>query len=116
METKRRHASENLTKDRDAVQALELRLAVVNRWQIGDPEFQEAGKLVSMRKYQRRLDVLEGLVVARIFELTKMNRSHTGKKPARTSHQLLTASLQVMRFGNTLVTLCKSVPPPFAQR
>ena len=32
-----------------------------------------------MRKYQRSLDNLEGLVVARIFELTKMNRSQTGE-------------------------------------
>lgn len=32
-----------------------------------------------MRKYQRALDVLEGLIVSRMFELTKMNRSQTGK-------------------------------------
>ncbi|KAJ3503342.1 hypothetical protein NLJ89_g8479 [Agrocybe chaxingu] len=33
-----------------------------------------------MRKYQRCLDTLEGLVVARMFKLTKMNMSQTGYK------------------------------------
>ncbi|KAF8341085.1 hypothetical protein F5887DRAFT_1062512 [Amanita rubescens] len=32
-----------------------------------------------MRRYQRALDILEGLVVARIFELSKMNMSETGE-------------------------------------
>ena len=31
-----------------------------------------------MRTYQRCIDALEGLIVARMFELTKMNRSQTG--------------------------------------
>lgn len=77
-ETKRRHALEKHDKDLAAVHALELRLGVVTRWALGGPECIEAGRLVSMRKYQRSLDNLEGLVVARIFELTKMNRSQTG--------------------------------------
>jgi hypothetical protein len=37
------------------------------------------GGLVTMRKYQRALDHLEGLIVACMFELTKMNMSQTGK-------------------------------------
>lgn len=78
-ETKRRHALEKYDKDVDAVHALEVRLAIVDRWVIGGPECVGTAKLVSMRKYQRALDDLEGLVVARIFELTKMNRSQTGK-------------------------------------
>jgi hypothetical protein len=58
---------------------MELQLGGIERWVLGSPEFEEAARMVSMRKYQRCLDDLEGLVVARIFELTKMNRSQTGE-------------------------------------
>jgi hypothetical protein len=79
IETARRHALENHEKDLKAVQALKLKLGVEQRWQPQSTEWQSAGKLVAMRKYQRALDVLEGLIVSRMFELTKMNRSQTGK-------------------------------------
>lgn len=81
-ETKRQHALEKHDKDMAAVHALELRLGIVTRWVLGGSECEEAGRLVAMRKYQRAVDNLEGLVVACIFELTKMNRSQTGKLPA----------------------------------
>ena len=45
---------------------------------MGSVEWEEAKKLVTECKYQRALDNLEGLVVAQIFELTKMNWSQTG--------------------------------------
>ena len=35
-------------------------------------------KLVAMRDYQLTIDKLEGLVVARLFELGKHNHSSTG--------------------------------------
>lgn len=78
-ETKRRHALEKHDRDLATVQALELRLGIHTRWVLGGQECEEAGRLLSMRRYQRSLDNLEGLVVARIFELTKMNRSQTGE-------------------------------------
>lgn len=61
------------------MQALELKLDISERWQPESGEWQCTGRLVAMRKYQRVLDVLEGLIVARMFELTKMNRSQTGE-------------------------------------
>ena len=70
---------EKLNKDLDVVHALEVQLGIVNCWVIGGPKCIETAKLVAMHKYQRALDSLEGLVVAWIFELTKMNRSQTGK-------------------------------------
>ena len=79
LETARRHALENHHNDLQAVQALELRLGIDQRWQPQGVEWQNVGRMVAMRKYQRALDVLEGLVVVRMFELTKMNRSQTGK-------------------------------------
>lgn len=84
-ETKRRHALKKHDKDLAAVHALELRLGIITRWKVGGPEWEEAKRLVSMRKYQRCLDNLEGLIVARIFELTKMNRSQTGESSATDS-------------------------------
>ncbi|KIK40552.1 hypothetical protein CY34DRAFT_24782 [Suillus luteus UH-Slu-Lm8-n1] len=57
LETTRRHALENFEKDLQVVQDLESKLG-----------------------YQHALNALEGLVVACIFELTKLNRSGTGYK------------------------------------
>jgi hypothetical protein len=79
METARRHALENYEKDLKAVQVLEVKLALEKRWERGGDEWLSAGRLVAMRTYQRALDTLEGLIVARMFELTKMNRSQTGE-------------------------------------
>jgi len=79
LETTRRHAQETYDKDLAAVQELELKLEIPSRWKPGDVEWQNAGRLVAQRKYQRALDNLESLVVARIFELGKMNRAGTGE-------------------------------------
>ncbi|KAH7914663.1 hypothetical protein BJ138DRAFT_999608 [Hygrophoropsis aurantiaca] len=79
-ETARRHAQEIYDNDLKVVQLLEARLELTRRWVPGDAEWEHAATLVANRKYQRALDTLEGLVVARIFELTKMNRSGTGYK------------------------------------
>jgi hypothetical protein len=50
---------------------------VTEHWAPGSPGCHEAAKLLHMRKYQRALNVLEGL--ARVFELSRMNRSQSGK-------------------------------------
>jgi hypothetical protein len=78
METARRHAIENHDRDLKAIQALELKLEITKCWAPEDGEWQEAAWLVAMCKYQRALDVLEGLIVAQMFKLTKMNQSQTG--------------------------------------
>jgi hypothetical protein len=78
VETARRHALENRDKALQGVHALELKLKITERWQPESAEWHNVGKMVAMRKYQRALDVLEGLIVARMFELAKMNRSQMG--------------------------------------
>jgi hypothetical protein len=80
-ETARRHALESEKRDLAAVQVLESKLNIAQRWTSDSVEWQQAAEKVSMRRYQRCLDTLEGLVVARMFELTKMNMSQTGKPP-----------------------------------
>jgi hypothetical protein len=79
LETAHRQVFENHHKDLQAVQALELRLGIDQRWQLQGVEWKNVGRMVVMHKYKRALDVLEGLVVACMFELMKMNRSQTGK-------------------------------------
>jgi hypothetical protein len=75
---KHRHALENRDKDLPVVQELEIKLGVNTRWQTADPQWKAAAIMVGKRRYQRVLDELEGLVVSRMFELTKMNMSQTG--------------------------------------
>ncbi|KAG1805541.1 uncharacterized protein BJ212DRAFT_1570838 [Suillus subaureus] len=58
---------------------------------IEDGEWQRAGRLVANRKYQHALDRLEGLVVAHIFELAKMNRAGTGESTLNTYNNLASA-------------------------
>lgn len=77
-ETARRHAQEKVSKRLEVVQSLELRLEISERWAADSVEWQETARMVVMRKYQRALDHLEGLIVARMFEMTKVNRAQTG--------------------------------------
>lgn len=77
-ETARRHSLERMSIELDKVQALEKRLGITKRWEPGMSEWKEAAKKVSLRRYRRCVDKLEGLVVARMFELSKMNQSNTG--------------------------------------
>ncbi|KAJ6459907.1 hypothetical protein C8R45DRAFT_1056176 [Mycena sanguinolenta] len=80
LETQRRHALETFSKTLAAVQDLEVRLGVVRRWEPEDAEWVAAANMVVNRRYQRALDELEGLVVARMFELSKAHMSDTGYK------------------------------------
>ena len=59
-------------------QELEVKLSVKVRWVPDRPEWKAASLLVGKRRYQRCLDELEGLIVSRMFELTKMNMLQTG--------------------------------------
>lgn len=78
-ETERRHALEEYEKDLKIVHHLEKTLCITQRWTPMSNEWAQAADMVSKRRYQRCLDTLEGLIVARMFELTKMNMSQTGK-------------------------------------
>ncbi|KII92056.1 hypothetical protein PLICRDRAFT_677552, partial [Plicaturopsis crispa FD-325 SS-3] len=90
-ETARRHLLETRDRDLRVVQGLEISLSIDTRWQPGSDIWDATAKLVYQRKYQRALDHLEGLVISRIFELTKMNRSQTGKALQARSQAIRTA-------------------------
>ena len=102
-ETKLHHATENVTRDAEAVQYLEVRLDIQVRWTKNSEEWKAAAVLVAKRRYQRCLDALEGLIVSRMFELTKMNMSQTGMFYLATLYLLtLNPSLQAISYENTL--------------
>lgn len=78
VETKRRHAIEDRDDLKKEVQVLEMRLGIKTRWTPSSAEWERTKQLVNTAKFQRALDKLEGLIVARLFELTKLNMSRTG--------------------------------------
>lgn len=88
-ETARRHALESQKHDLAAIQVLESKLNVTQCWTLDHVEWQQASERVSMQRYQCCIDTLEGLIVARMFELTKMNMSQTGKSPCILSYTSL---------------------------
>jgi hypothetical protein len=79
IKTECRHALEEYKKDLKVVQDLEKKLNISVRWELGSDDWVRTGKLVTMCKYQQALDQLKGLIVARMFELMKMNMSQTGE-------------------------------------
>ncbi|KAJ7873189.1 hypothetical protein B0H13DRAFT_2349171 [Mycena leptocephala] len=78
--TQRRHALELQVKVLFAVQDLEVRLAVAERWAPGDGKWEEVAAMVSSCRYRRALNDLQGLIIVRMFELAKCNMSGTGYK------------------------------------
>ena len=50
----------------------------ISRWTPGCFERVQVEKMIEEREYDRAMDRLEGLVVARLFELLKMNLAGTG--------------------------------------
>jgi hypothetical protein len=108
----RRHALEDYERNLKVIQALELKLEIEKRWTPEDTQWQKVGRLVANRKYQRALDRLEGLIVARIFELTKMNRAGTGE--VSTVIPCLLVLILILRkginYGSTSPRHCKLVP------
>jgi hypothetical protein len=77
-EMQRHHVLEERDKLLCIVHDLELKLGITEHWQRGSAKWSVTKKMVANRTYQRYLDRLEGLVVVRMFELTKMNQSKTG--------------------------------------
>ncbi|KAJ7898204.1 hypothetical protein B0H14DRAFT_3080808 [Mycena olivaceomarginata] len=80
IETQRQHAAELVSKTLAAVQDLELRLGIAKRWERDGADWTATALMVTNRRYQCALDELEGLVVARMFELSKVHMADTGYK------------------------------------
>ncbi|KAJ7717541.1 hypothetical protein B0H16DRAFT_1666773 [Mycena metata] len=113
METQRRHAAEVHAKTLAAVQDLEIRLGGGPRWKPEDKEWMEAAMMLRNRRYQRALDELEGLVVARMFELSKVNMSDTGYKLRKHIAKALQARSKAVKSAlETYNTAAAALSPP----
>ncbi|KAJ7718379.1 hypothetical protein B0H14DRAFT_2643352 [Mycena olivaceomarginata] len=71
----RRHAEEIRNRDLASVIDIKEQLDITARWTSTSPEWAAAVKLVKEKKFTDALNALELLIVERIFELTKVNRS-----------------------------------------
>ncbi|KAI0245563.1 hypothetical protein BJV78DRAFT_1287476 [Lactifluus subvellereus] len=113
IETARRHAIELHEKDLCAVQLMEKQLNITGHWMPKGEEWKTAAEKVSMRQYQRCLDTLEGLVVAQMFELTKVNMSQTGlwRMAATPSHSQARVGVVPL-----LIETAAMSPPPSYHR
>ncbi|KAG6809770.1 hypothetical protein H0H92_014809 [Tricholoma furcatifolium] len=96
-ETRLRHALEDVERATEAVQELEVKMNIEQRWTPASPEWAQVALKVGRRQYRRCLDELERLVVSRIFELTKMNMSQTGYKQRKHIGKALKARSQAIR-------------------
>ncbi|KAJ7509411.1 hypothetical protein B0H11DRAFT_1632096, partial [Mycena galericulata] len=82
------------------VQDLELRLGTT-RWANGDEKWTATAKMVSRRRYQRALDNLEGLIIARMLELAKLRKQiakalQARSKPVETAITTYNAAAEAM--------------------
>lgn len=64
---------------------LETSLQITERWTPTSPEYQKFYQENVTTKYRATIDELERLVVMRLFELTKMSNSGTGKAVIRSA-------------------------------
>ncbi|KAF8187398.1 hypothetical protein K438DRAFT_1907534 [Mycena galopus ATCC 62051] len=111
--TVRRHARENLDRAVETVQATERQLSIEVRWTTEDPEWIQAAELVVKRRYRRAIDTLEGLVVKRILELTKVNQSGLAYKLRdHIAKALKTRSKAIRNALNRYNAAAEALDPP----
>ncbi|KAF8217892.1 hypothetical protein K438DRAFT_1747148 [Mycena galopus ATCC 62051] len=103
-ETTRRHAKKNYDRAVETVQTTECRLSI---------EWIQAAELVTMRDYRRAINTIEGLVVKRILELTKVNQSGLAYKIRDHIAKALKARSKTIRNAlNHYNMAAKALHPP----
>ena len=78
-ESERAATVRKLELQMNVVDDTERRLGVDERWTPGHAEYQRALQYLNNRKFIRAVEALEGLVVQRLFKLSKANLIGTGK-------------------------------------
>ncbi|KAF9471146.1 hypothetical protein BDN70DRAFT_763402, partial [Pholiota conissans] len=109
------HALEMHEGHLSAIHVLEKRMDIRVQWEAGSREWKDTAKKVTMRRYQCSIDALEGLIVTRMFKLTKMNMSQTGYSMQKHITNTLKARSQAIhtcldKFN--LATLALNPPRP----
>ncbi|KAI1792846.1 hypothetical protein LXA43DRAFT_886785 [Ganoderma leucocontextum] len=77
LEHERRDLKERIQRANNELLRMEADMQLHRRWERTDPEYIAALKYLATRKYQQALGRLQRLVIQRLFELQKMNLSHT---------------------------------------
>lgn len=80
LETARKRGLDTVLTLQKAVQDLESKLEIYDRWEPGSSQWKSTLHMIDTRRYRKALNHLEGLVVARLFELTKAHQSGTGER------------------------------------
>ncbi|KAF8522985.1 hypothetical protein JB92DRAFT_2827420 [Gautieria morchelliformis] len=98
------------------VDDLEIKLDIDHQWEPGSEEWKHWEDYLVKREYHRAVDVLEGLVVSQLFELTKMNQSETGYKlRVKIANALKARSAAIrtaiMRYNEAAMRLSTPRPP-----
>ncbi|KAL5514583.1 hypothetical protein ACEPAG_1899 [Sanghuangporus baumii] len=75
-----RNGLDTLLVLQSAARRLEEKLGIERRWTESCDDWKRVDINVAEREYRKAIDRLEGLVVARLFELSKMNQAGTGYK------------------------------------
>jgi len=75
----RRSAERKLQSQTNIVEELEASLGIEMRWTPQSAKYQEVLEYARRCQFIRTVEDLEGLVVQRLFELSKANLSSTGK-------------------------------------
>lgn len=74
-----RNGLDSLLALQNAARRLEDKLVVTKRWTETCDDWKRVDISIAERDYRKAIDRLEGLVVARLFELSKMNQAGTGE-------------------------------------
>jgi len=75
----RMKALDSLLTLQQAVGDLEVKLEIDKRWEPEDREWIETARKIRLRDFQQACNKLEGLVVSRCMEFTKIHQSQLGK-------------------------------------
>ncbi|KAJ7859473.1 hypothetical protein B0H14DRAFT_3084935 [Mycena olivaceomarginata] len=75
----RRHAIEQRNWDMELVEDLEQKLGVETRWTSDSPQWTATDAALKKHKYLDALDEIEQIILARLFEMTKVHQSGTGR-------------------------------------
>jgi hypothetical protein len=78
-EAERRATLKRLNLAMNAVDDLERKIGITERWMPEHLEFKSAIAYINNRQFIRCVETLEGLIVQRLFELSKANLAGTGK-------------------------------------
>ncbi|THU78591.1 hypothetical protein K435DRAFT_824088 [Dendrothele bispora CBS 962.96] len=101
LEAHRRHTTETRQDLKSRCQLLERKLGISVRWKPGSDEWDKTKLMVQRQCYRKCVDRLESLVVAHLFELSRMHRAHTGYKLRKHMGKALQARSQAIRTALT---------------